>query len=142
MTEFTPKIIAFVCNWCSYAGADAAGGRRLSCPAEVKLVRIMCTGRIDPQFVMTAFRDGADGVIVMGCHPGECHYRDGNLKAQRRFRLFARLLADFGIDAERFRLEWVGAAEAERFQQVTTEMTAAVRRLGPLHLRGAVEGQT
>lgn len=138
MSEFQPRIVALVCNWCSYGGADLAGGQKLAYPAAVRLVRVRCSGRVDPQFVMTAFREGADGVMILGCHPGDCHYRDGNYKAQRRFRLFARMLGQFGIAAGRFRLDWVAAGEAQRFQAVVTEFTEQVRALGPLHLTGAV----
>jgi F420-non-reducing hydrogenase iron-sulfur subunit len=139
MAECDPTIVAFVCNWCSYAGADKAGGQRLHYPANVKLVRVMCSGRVDPQFVMTAFREGADGVMVLGCHPGDCHYRTGNHKALRRFVLFEKLLTQVGVDARRFRLDWVAAGEAKKFQEVATAMTGAVRALGPLALNGCVE---
>jgi F420-non-reducing hydrogenase iron-sulfur subunit len=139
MDDFNPTIIAFVCNWCSYAGADKAGGQKLQYPSNVKLLRVMCSGRVDPQFVMRAFRDGADGVMVLGCHPGDCHYRNGNMKALRRFRLFERMLSQMGIEKGRFKLDWVSAGEAKRFQETATEMTDAVKKLGPLHLRGMVE---
>lgn len=139
MAECDPTIVAFVCNWCSYAGADKAGGQKLPYPASVKLVRVMCSGRVDPQFVMTAFREGADGVMVLGCHPGDCHYRNGNHKALRRFMLFEKLLTQVGVDARRFRLDWVAAGESKKFQEVTTAMTEAVRALGPLALTGCVE---
>lgn len=141
MDNFEPCIVAFVCNWCSYAGADKAGGQKLAYPSNVKLVRVMCSGRVDPQFVMKAFRDGADGVMVLGCHPGDCHYRTGNLKAQRRFVLFEKLLQQFGIEKERFMLDWVAAGEAKKFQEVTTTMTERVSKLGPLHLMGYVESE-
>jgi F420-non-reducing hydrogenase iron-sulfur subunit len=139
MDNFEPCIVAFVCNWCSYAGADKAGGQKLAYPSNVKLVRVMCSGRVDPQFVMKAFRDGADGVMVLGCHPGDCHYRTGNIKAQRRFVLFEKMLQQFGIEKERFMLDWVAAGEAKKFQEVTTAMTQRVSKLGPLHLMGYVE---
>jgi F420-non-reducing hydrogenase iron-sulfur subunit len=139
MDDFNPTIIAFVCNWCSYAGADKAGGQKLAYPSNVKLVRVMCSGRVDPQFVMKAFREGADGVMVLGCHPGDCHYRNGNMKALRRYRLFEKMLSQMGIEKGRFKLDWVSAGEAKRFQDVTTEMTDTVKILGPLHLQGMVE---
>lgn len=139
MSEFKPKIVAFVCNWCSYAGADKAGGQKLSYSPNVKLIRVMCSGRVDPQFVMDAFREGADGVMVLGCHPGDCHYRNGNIKALKRFRLFEQMLGQFGIDPKRFKLDWVAAGEAERFQHVANEMAETVAALGPLHLNGNVE---
>jgi F420-non-reducing hydrogenase iron-sulfur subunit len=139
MDDFNPTIIAFVCNWCSYAGADKAGGQKLAYPSNVKLVRVMCSGRVDPQYVMKAFREGADGVMVLGCHPGDCHYRNGNMKALRRCRLFEKMLSQMGIEEGRFKLDWVSAGEAKRFQDVTTEMTDTVKKLGPLHLQGMVE---
>jgi len=139
MPEFEPRIVAFVCNWCSYAGADKAGGQKLSCPPGVRLIRVMCSGRVDPQFVLDAFRKGADGVMVLGCHPGDCHYRSGNMKTQRRLRIVNKMLGQFGIDPGRLMLSWVGAGESERFQTVTAEMTERLRALGPLHLTGSVE---
>jgi F420-non-reducing hydrogenase iron-sulfur subunit len=141
MGDYSPTIVAFVCNWCSYGGADAAGGQKLSYPAHVKLIRVMCSGRVDPQFVMKAFRDGADGVMVLGCHPGDCHYRNGNMKALRRFELFKNLMAQFGIAADRFMLDWVAAGEARRFQELAKIMTERVCVLGPLVLSGSVERQ-
>ena len=139
MNNFEPKIVAFVCNWCSYAGADKAGEQKLDYPANVKLIRVMCSGRVDPQFVMRAFRVGADGVMILGCHPGDCHYRDGNIKTLRRFRLFEKMLEQFGINRQRFLLNWVAAGEGKKFQEVTTEMTETVRKLGPLEIKGFVE---
>jgi F420-non-reducing hydrogenase iron-sulfur subunit len=139
MDDFQPTIIAFVCNWCSYAGADSAGGQKLEYPANVKLIRVMCSGRVDPQFVMEAFRRGADGVMVLGCHPGDCHYRSGNHKTHRRFTMFASLLSQLGIEADRFMLDWVAAAEGKKFAEVTTEMTRRIKMLGPLVLKGFVE---
>jgi F420-non-reducing hydrogenase iron-sulfur subunit len=141
MPNTTPHIIAFVCNWCSYAGADKAGGQKLQYPANVKLVRVMCSGRVDPDFVMEAFREGADGVMVLGCHPGDCHYRNGNMKTLRRFALFERMMAQFGIAPERFMLDWVSAGEGKRFQELTTAMTERIKKLGPLHLTGFVESE-
>jgi len=123
----------------SYAGADKAGGQKLSYSPDVKLVRVMCSGRVDPQFVLQTFREGADGVLVLGCHPGDCHYRTGNIKALRRFRMLQKTLAQFGIDPARLRLDWVAAGESERFQKVAREMAEAVQALGPLALAGQVE---
>ena len=139
MNDFEPKIVAFVCNWCSYAGADKAGNQKLVYPANVKLIRVMCSGRVDPQFVAKAFRDGADGVMVLGCHPGDCHYRTGNMKALRRFKLFEKMLKQFGIESNRFMLDWVSAGESEKFQLVTTEMTERVKKLGPISINGFVK---
>jgi len=139
MSDFKPNIIAFVCNWCSYAGADKAGGQKLEYSSNIKLIRVMCSGRVDPQFVMDAFRKGADGVMVLGCHPGDCHYRSGNIKALKRFALFEKMLEQFGIDKKRFMLDWVSAGEAEKFQIVANEMTERVKEIGPLKLTGNVE---
>jgi F420-non-reducing hydrogenase iron-sulfur subunit len=130
--EFEPKVIAFLCNWCSYAGADAAGGQHKKVPANLRIVRVMCSGRVDPQFVLKAFREGADGVMVLGCHPGDCHYQEGNYKALRRMKLLEKLLLDMGVEPGRFRLDWVSAGEADKFASITHEMVEAVRKLGPL----------
>ncbi len=138
MNNFNPQIVAFVCNWCAYGGADQAGGQKLEYPANVKLIRVMCSGRVDPQFVLQAFRRGADGVLVLGCHPGDCHYRSGNMKAWRRYQLFAKLLAQLGVDPARFKLDWVAASEGKKFQELAKHMTETVKRLGPLRLRGFV----
>lgn len=140
-STFNPKIIAFVCNWCSYAGADTAGGQKLAYPANVMLIRVMCSGRVDPQHVMKAFREGADGILVLGCHPGDCHYRSGNLKAYKRFRIFTTMLGQFGIEPQRFLLDWVAAGEGKRFAELTTKMTDQVQALGPLILCGRVENE-
>ena len=132
MNDFEPKVISFLCNWCSYAGADSAGGRHLEVPANVTVVKVMCSGRVDPQFVLKAFGEGADGVLVLGCHPGDCHYKEGNYKALRRLKLFEKLLSQFGIEKERFKLDWVSASEGEKFSKVTKEFVENVRKLGPL----------
>ena len=132
--EWRPRIVAFLCNWCSYTGADLAGISRISWSPAVRIVRVMCSGRLDPTFVVKAFRLGADGVIVSGCHPGDCHYQKGNYKALRRVHLLQRLLADFGIDRERLRLVWVSASEGVEWAKVADEMEATVRALGPLKL--------
>ncbi|HLE09826.1 MAG: hypothetical protein A2504_11085 [Bdellovibrionales bacterium RIFOXYD12_FULL_39_22] len=138
-TEFNPKIVAFVCNWCSYAGADKAGGQRLDYAHNVELIRVMCSGRVTPSFVMEAFEKGADGVMVLGCHPGDCHYRTGNYKAKRRFTLFQKMLSQFGVDPRRFKLDWVAAGEGAKFQKVSNEITEEVKKLGPLKLTGFVK---
>ncbi|MCG2711721.1 MAG: hydrogenase iron-sulfur subunit [Candidatus Omnitrophica bacterium] len=134
MSEFEPNIIGFFCNWCSYEAADAAGRAQKSYPANLKAVRLMCSGRIDPQFVLEAFKDGADGVLVLGCHPGDCHYKDGNNKALSRFKLLREVLISFGIEPQRFKLSWVSAAEADKFTAVVNEMVDSLKRLGPLHV--------
>lgn len=136
--DWKPTIVAFLCNWCSYTGADLAGISRLPWSPSVRIVRVMCSGRVDPTFIAKAFRLGADGVIVSGCHPGDCHYQEGNYKALRRHHLLRRLLIDFGIEPERLKLVWVSASEGSHWAEVADEMTATVRRLGPLRL-GALE---
>jgi F420-non-reducing hydrogenase iron-sulfur subunit len=126
-----PVIIAFCCNWCSYAGADLAGVSRLQYPPNVRIVRVMCSGMVHPNLVVDALTKGADGVLVCGCHPGDCHYREGNLKAEKRAEAIELMLNDFGLERERFKLAWVSASEGGRFAQVVTEMTEAVRKLPP-----------
>ncbi|MDZ7360242.1 MAG: hydrogenase iron-sulfur subunit [candidate division KSB1 bacterium] len=132
--HWQPKIVAFLCNWCSYTGADLAGISRLKWSPAVRIIRIMCSGRLDPTFVVKAFQLGADGVIISGCHPGDCHYQEGNYKALRRTHLLKRLLAGFGIDPRRLRLVWVSASEGERWATICNEMTEQIRSLGPLQL--------
>ena len=130
--EFEPRIVAFLCRWCSYTGADLAGTSRLKYPPNVLPIRVMCSGRVDPTFVVSAFRKGADGVLICGCHPGDCHYNEGNTNMMRRLPLVRKLLGQFGIEPERLRLEWVSASEGDRYAQVVREFTDAVRKLGPL----------
>lgn len=130
--NWEPKIVGFLCNWCAYQGADLAGTSRMAYAPNVRIVRVMCTGRIDPTFVLKAFQSGADGVIVAGCHPGDCHYSEGNYKTMRRIALLRRLLSQMGIDAERFRLEWVSAGEGAKWAQIADEMAAAIKAKGPL----------
>ena len=130
---FEPKIVAFFCNWCTYLAADLAGVSRIKYAPNVEVVRVMCSGRVDVQFVLRAFAKGADGVLIGGCHPGDCHYQEGNYKALRRYRLLLRLLRQTGIEPERLRLEWISAAEADRVRVAVNEMTETIRRLGPLH---------
>jgi len=129
---FEPKIVAFFCNWCTYLAADLAGTSRLKYAPNVRAVRVMCSGRVDPQFVLEAFAQGADGVLIGGCHPGDCHYQEGNYKALRRYELLRRLLNQLGIENDRFRLEWISAAEGERVKAVVNDMVEKVRALGPL----------
>jgi len=132
LTEFEPKIIGFLCNWCAYAGADLAGVSRIQYPPNVRIIRVMCSGRIEPSFILEAFKRGADGVLVAGCHlPSDCHYLAGNFKAQRRVLMLKRLLKQLGIEPERLRLEWVSAAEGDRFARVIKEMTKEIKGLGP-----------
>jgi F420-non-reducing hydrogenase iron-sulfur subunit len=132
--DWEPRIAAFFCTWCTYTAADLAGVSRLEYAPEVRIIRVMCSGRIDPQFVLDAFARGADGVLIGGCHPGDCHYAEGNYKALRRARLLGSLLRGMGIEPERFRLEWISASEGEKVRAVIDEMVAKVRALGPLRL--------
>ncbi len=131
---FEPKILGFLCNWCSYTGADLAGVSRIKSAPNVRVVRMMCSGRVDPAFVLKAFQLGADGVVVMGCHLGDCHYQEGNYKTMRRIPFLKRLVEDFGIDPRRLRLEWVSASEGDRFAALVNEFTEEIRSLGPLKL--------
>ncbi len=129
--EFEPRIIAFACNWCAYAAADLAGTTRIQYPATVRLVRVMCSGMVHPDLIAEAFQNGADGVMVMGCHLGECHYQDGNQKAKARMVVVDELLELLGLESERFRLVWCSSAEADHFVNMVREMTETVRNLGP-----------
>jgi len=131
---FEPKIVAFFCNWCTYLAADLAGTSRMKYAPNARVVRVMCSGRVDPQFVLEAFARGADGVLIGGCHPGDCHYQEGNYKALRRFKLLKRMLMDMGIEEERIRLEWISASEADRLRAAVNDMVEKVRALGPLRL--------
>ena len=133
---YEPKIIGYLCTWCSYTGADLAGTTRLKYPSNLRVVRLPCSGRVSPELILRTFRDGADGVIVMGCHPGECHYTSGNHRTAKRIPVLQRLLGYAGIEPERLRLEWVSASEAARFAQTVREFTETVRSLGPLQLNG------
>ncbi len=136
---FKPKIIGFLCNWCSYAGADLAGVSRIQYPPNLRIIRVMCSGRIDPAFVLEAFKNGADGVLVAGCHlPSDCHYISGNFKALRRITLLRKVLKEFGIEPERLRLEWISASEGDKFAQVVREMVTDIKRLGPNPIKGQV----
>jgi len=129
-----PRIVAFFCNWCTYTAADLAGVSRTRYSPSARVIRLMCSGRLDPQLVLAAFARGADGVLVGGCHPGDCHYLEGNYKTSRRFHLLRRLLADLGIDEQRLRLEWISAAEGEKVKSAIDDMTEDLRQLGPLNL--------
>ena len=129
--EFRPKIVAFCCNWCSYAGADLAGTSRLNYPANVKIIRVPCSCRVNTNFIIRAFQKGADGVVIAGCHPGDCHYSTGNYYTRRRFSVFINLLEYMGIEKERFKIDWISAAEANKFATVMNEVLENVHRLGP-----------
>ena len=139
-TTFEPKIVGFLCNWCSYAGADLAGTSRMQYPQNVRIIRVPCSGRVDPLFVVKAFQDGADGVLVLGCHPGDCHYQQGNYFAQRRYALMHRLLEFTGVETDRLYIEWVSASEGKKFAEVVTNFTERVRALGPSHIKSMRQG--
>jgi len=129
--EFKPTIVAFLCNWCSYAGADLAGLSRFQYPPSIRVIRVMCSGRVDPIFVLKSFEEGADGVLVGGCHIGDCHYISGNLQTQERMQNLIKVLGIIGIGSDRLRLEWVSAGEGQKFQQVVIEFTNKLKELGP-----------
>ena len=131
MDGFEPRIIGFCCNWCAYAGADLAGISRIQYPPNLRMIKVMCSGTIDPTYILEAFQKGADGVFIGGCHPGDCHYQSGNYKTMRKIVLVKRLLSQLGISPQRLKLEWVSAAEGQRFAQVVTDFVAEVRELGP-----------
>jgi F420-non-reducing hydrogenase iron-sulfur subunit len=130
-TEFKPKILAFCCNWCAYAGADLAGVSRFQMPTDVRVIRVMCSGRVPPELVIRALANGLDGVMILGCHPGECHYSEGNYLTRRRAHVLKRLLDYIGIEPERFQLRWVSAAEGAKFSTVVKETTDKITALGP-----------
>ena len=126
-----PKIVGFLCNWCSYTGADLAGTSRLQYPPNIRIIKVMCSGRVNPQFVLKAFQEGADGVLVSGCHPGDCHYLEGNYHARRKLTLLKDFLAFVGVDPKRFQVSWVSASEGHKFAEVVTKFTDQVKELGP-----------
>ncbi len=133
-SPWSPRIVAFFCNWCTYTAADLAGVSRMKYAPNVRVIRLMCSGRVDPQFILDAFAKGADGVLIGGCHPGDCHYVEGNYKMLRRFRLLKRMLADLGIADHRLRLEWISAAEGDKVRSVINEMVEQIQKLGPLDM--------
>jgi coenzyme F420-reducing hydrogenase delta subunit len=130
-SPWEPKILAFCCNWCSYAGADLAGLNRTQQPANIRIIRVPCSGRVNPQFVLRAFQRGIDGVLVAGCHPGDCHYSTGNYFARRRFLLFQRMLDYVGLDPGRLQNKWISGAEGDKFAQTVSKVTEDIRALGP-----------
>ena len=139
--SWEPKIVGFLCNWCSYRGADLAGTARIKYAPNVRVIRVMCSARVEPTFILKAFQSGADGVLVLGCHPGDCHYQEGNYKTMRRMPLLKKMLSQMGIEEERVRLDWVSASEGEKFASVVNDITEKVRALGPLNLNGVKEVQ-
>ncbi len=137
--SWEPRIVAFFCNWCTYTAADLAGVSRMKHAPNVRIIRVMCSGRVDPQFILEAFAKGADGVLIGGCHPGDCHYQEGNYKALRRFHLLKKMVKEMGIEDERLRLEWISAAEGDRVRTVINDMVEKVRALGPLKIKASKE---
>jgi F420-non-reducing hydrogenase iron-sulfur subunit len=137
--SFEPKIVAFLCNWCSYTGADLAGTSRMKYSPNIRIIRVMCSGRVDPTFVLKAFREGADGVLICGCHPGDCHYHEGNYRCLRRYHLLQKYIQQLGIESGRLRLEWISASEGKQFAELVDEMTDQVRKLGPSDIRPVME---
>jgi F420-non-reducing hydrogenase iron-sulfur subunit len=136
MNNFEPKIVGFCCNWCSYRGADLAGTARTKCSPNVRIVRVTCSGRVEPAFILKSLELGADGVLVLGCHPGDCHYAEGNYKASRRMQLLKKMLNQMGIEEERVRLDWVSASESDRFVSIVNDVTEKVKTLGPFKKNG------
>jgi len=136
MADFEPTIVSFVCNWCTFTAADLAGTSRLTYPTNVRLIRMMCTGMVDPKYVIKALLEGADAVLVSGCHPGDCHYINGNFKARRRVKLLQEILPRFGIDPRRLRLTWIGASEGVDFAKTIKEMVSDIKTLGPNEVKG------
>lgn len=132
---YNPRIVAFLCNWCTYTGADLAGVSRLKTSPSVRIIRTMCSGRVDPSFILKAFKLGADGVMIGGCHIGDCHYSEGNYKTLRRVELLKIMLKEFGVDSKRLRLEWISASEAEKFADITLDFEKQIREIGPLQLQ-------
>jgi F420-non-reducing hydrogenase iron-sulfur subunit len=140
--SFEPRIVGFLCNWCSYTGADLAGTSRLAYRPNVRVIRVNCSARVHPDFVLKALAEGADGVLVCGCHPGDCHYVEGNYKTMRRMALLKRLLGAHGIHEARLRLEWVSASEGQRFADIANEMTEKLAALGPCRIRSTLKSDT
>jgi F420-non-reducing hydrogenase iron-sulfur subunit len=136
LTKFEPKIVGFLCNWCCYAGADLAGVSRFQYPSNIRIIRVMCSGRIDPYIILEAFASGADGIFIGGCHPGDCHYLEGNYQAERKIKMTRQLVKKSGLEPERLRLEWVAASEGERFAKIMREFPEQIRELGPSPLAG------
>ncbi|KPK83855.1 MAG: methyl-viologen-reducing hydrogenase subunit delta [Bacteroides sp. SM23_62_1] len=140
--SFNPTIVSFLCNWCSYTGADLAGTSRMTYSPNVRIVRVMCSGRVDPTFVLSAFREGADGVLICGCHPGDCHYHEGNYKCLRRYHLLQKYIQQMGIHKDRLRLAWISASEGKQFAQLADEMTETIKKLGPCKVKQVMDTLT
>ena len=137
--SYRPTIVAFLCNWCAYTGADLAGTSRLRYAPNIRIIRIMCSGRIEPTFILKAFKEGADGVLVCGCHPGDCHYQEGNYKCLRRFKLVHKFVQQMGIEKDRLQLEWISASEGKQFAELVNNMTKTLLLLGPVRFKSTLE---
>jgi F420-non-reducing hydrogenase iron-sulfur subunit len=137
--EYSPQIIAFLCKWCSYTGADLAGTSRMEYKPNVKAIRVMCSGRIEPTFVLRAFRQGADGVLICGCHPGDCHYQTGNYRCLRRYHLLQKYIQQMGIEPERLKLEWISASEGKQYAELINSFTQTISELGPSKVKEVME---
>lgn len=140
--NFEPTIVSFLCNWCSYTGADLAGTSRMKYAHNIRIIRVMCSGRIDPTFVLESFKKGADGVLICGCHPGDCHYHEGNYNCLRRYHLLKRFINQMGIEPERLHLEWISASEGKQFAQLVDLFTERIRELGPSMAKTSIESFT
>ena len=140
--EFQPTIVSFLCNWCSYTGADLAGTSRMKYAHNIRIIRVMCSGRIDPTFVLESFKKGADGVLICGCHPGDCHYHEGNYKCLRRYYLIKRYIEQLGIEPERLHLEWISASEGKQFAELADSFTERIKELGPSKVKEVVDTLT
>ncbi len=137
--EYNPQIMAFLCKWCSYTGADLAGTSRMEYEPNVRAIRVMCSGRIEPTFVLRAFKQGADGVLICGCHPGDCHYQEGNYRCLRRFHLLQKYIKQMGIEPERLKLEWISASEGKQYAELINSFTKTISELGPCHVKETME---
>ena len=133
--DFEPNVIGFLCNWCSYAGADLAGTSRIKYPPNIKSIRVMCSGRVDPVFALEALKKGADGVLIAGCHPGDCHYQSGNYKTNRRIKLLKKFLEEMGVESSRVRFEYISASEGQKFALVVTDFVSELKKMGPSPLK-------
>jgi len=138
-SDFKPQIVAFLCNWCSYTGADLAGTSRMKYKSNVRAIRLMCSGRVEPTFVLRAFSKGADGVLICGCHPGDCHYNEGNYKCLRRYHLLQKYIQQMGIESARLKLEWISASEGKQFAELVNSFTETITELGPCKIKETME---
>ena len=137
--SFKPTIVGFLCNWCSYTGADLAGTSRQKYDDKIRIIRVMCSGRIDPTFVLEAFQKGADGVLICGCHPGDCHYHEGNYNCLKRYKLMEKYIVQMGVKKDRIKLEWISASEGKQFAQLADSFTETIRSLGPCRIKSVME---